>query len=50
MIVKLPMGVTVNTNNMPDNFDNIIRDSFRKFTEGTNKIVSRRSKNSLQVL
>ena len=38
MIVKLPMGVTVNTNNMPDNFDNIIRDSFRKFTEGTNKI------------
>ena len=38
MIIKLPMGVTVNTNNMPDNFDNIIRDSFRKFTEGTNKI------------
>lgn len=38
MIIKLPMGVTVNTNNIPDNFDNIIRDSFRKFTEGTNKI------------
>ena len=25
MIIKLPMGVTVNTNNIPDNFDNIIR-------------------------
>ena len=35
MIIKLPMGVTMDTSNVPNNFGVIIRDSFRKFTDGT---------------
>jgi len=33
MIIKLPMGVTMDTSNVPNNFGVIIRDSFRKFME-----------------
>lgn len=37
MIIVLPESITIDTNNLPDNFDEIVKDSFRKYTKGTAK-------------
>ena len=35
MIIRLPRKLTVDLDNIPDDFDQIIRDTFRDYTEGT---------------
>lgn len=35
MNIKFPRGVTVDINNVPQNFEDLIRESFEAFTEGT---------------
>lgn len=37
MIIRLPRNVKIDIYNIPDNFDNIIRKTFRDYTEGTHK-------------
>ena len=37
MIIKLPWVQPINTEEMPENFEELVRTSFLKFTEGTRK-------------
>lgn len=37
MIIRLPWVQEINTLDLPDNFDELVRESFQKFTEGTAK-------------
>lgn len=37
MLLKLPRNLTVDTENVPDNFEEIIEDCFRAYTNGTRK-------------
>lgn len=37
MIINLPRKLTVDINNIPDDFDEIIKNTFRDYTEGTAK-------------
>lgn len=37
MIIRLPWIESINTLYLPDNFEELVKESFRKFTEGTAK-------------
>lgn len=37
MIIRLPRNLEIDINNMPDDFDDIIRKAFRDYTEGTHE-------------
>lgn len=37
MIIRLPWVEPIDTNNVPSNFDELVKESFGKFTEGTSK-------------
>lgn len=37
MKIKFPRGIVIDTNQIPEDFDDIIRKSFEEYTEGTSK-------------
>lgn len=43
MIINLPWIEPIDTQNLPENFEELVKKSFREFTRGTRKNISMRT-------